>query len=204
VVRFQAWRPEPPKVEPPKIEPPKVEPPKVVPPKVVKRVSPRPAEPRPTTATQTHVEPIASGITSDQSADHGTIVVNTGDGVAGPIQAGTGKDKVVAPPPAPPPKPRTVYVPATDLTQLPRAIKPVQPEVPEEWKTSGRDAVVVVEVAISASGRVIDARAVKKAGYGLDEAAVIAAKKTQFEPGLVGTTPVAVRMQIPYRFKVRG
>ena len=87
---------------------------------------------------------------------------------------------------------------------MPRAIRPVEPEVPDEFRSQSREAVVVVEVAISASGRVVDARVIKKAGFGLDEAAIAAARRTAFEPALQGDRPVAVKMQIPYRFKVRG
>jgi TonB family protein len=209
VVRFQAWRPEPPKPPPP--PPPKVEPPpppKTPPPKVVKKPNPRPVAPEPPPpATQTHLEePKNSSITPDQTAPGGDLTTTTGDGLAGPINAshGTAPPETPPAPPAPPPKPKTVYVPIPEVSKLPRAIDPVEPEVPEEWKTSGRDAVVVVEVAITAHGHVVDARVVKKAGHGLDEAAVAAARKTRFEPALVGTKPVAVRMQLPYRFKVRG
>ena len=87
---------------------------------------------------------------------------------------------------------------------MPRALAAVQPEVPEEFRAARREAVVVVEVAIGADGVVIGARVVKQAGFGLDEAATAAARRTRFAPALVGDRPVAVKMQIPYRFKVRG
>jgi len=209
VVRFEAWRPEPPK-PPPAPEPPKPPPPpppKAPPPKVVKRPEPRPVQPDPQpTATQTHVEePKNSAITADQTADAGSLTTATGDGITGALSTTHGTAPPAPPqPPAPPPKPKTVYVPIVEVSKLPHAIDPVQPEVPDDWKTAGKDAVVVVEVAISADGRVVDARVTKKAGHGLDEAAVAAAKQTRFEPAMVGTKPVAVRMQLPYRFKVRG
>jgi TonB family protein len=86
---------------------------------------------------------------------------------------------------------------------MPRAVDAVQPEVPDRFRNQKREAVVVVEVAIAVTGRVTEARLVSRAGFGLDEAAVAAARRTRFEPARIGDRPVAVRMQIPYRFKVR-
>ena len=63
---------------------------------------------------------------------------------------------------------------------------------------------MVIEVEIDASGHVAGARVLKHAEFGLDDAALAAAKQTVFEPALMGTQPVPVRFQIPYRFKVRG
>lgn len=211
VVRFHvvAAAPKPP--EPPKpIEPPPVEPPPT-PPKLVKRARPRVETPPPPPDGPTKtdiVEPAESGLTPDASAPQGGMQVAQGGGIAGAIQDGQGASREKAPP-APPPQPAPrpsakSFVPIFEVTRMPRALAQVQPEVPEEFRSSQREAVVVVEVAISASGKVLDARVIKKAGYGLDEAAMSAARRTRFEPALVGDKPVAVKMQIPYRFKVRG
>lgn len=204
VVRFKVAPPVPKKeVEKPVVPP---APPPPPPPKLARRVRPRaPSEPPADDRTKTDiVEPAESGLDPEESAAQGTMPVLGGGGIDGAIQPGEGKAKTRAAEPPPPRPPARAFVGIPDLTRLPRAIRPVQPEVPEEFRSQSRDAVVVVEVAISATGRVLEARVVKKAGFGLDEAAIEAARRTRFEPGMQGDRPVAVKMQIPYRFKVRG
>jgi periplasmic protein TonB len=204
VVRFKLSTPVA-KKEPP--APPKlVEPPP--PPKLVKRVRPKappPSEPPPDGPTRTDiVEPAQSGLSPDQSAAQGTMAVQGGGGIDGALQEGQGRERSRVAEPPPPTPPARKFVPIFDVTRMPRAVRPVEPEVPAEFRSQGREAVVVVEVSIGASGRVVGARVVKKAGFGLDEAAIDAARRTTFEPAMQGDRPVAVKMQIPYRFKVRG
>ncbi|HEU5058867.1 MAG TPA: TonB family protein [Kofleriaceae bacterium] len=206
VVRLKVASPPPVEaVTPPK--PPEPPPPPPPPPRLVKRLRPKatPSQPPPDGPTRTDiVEPAESGLSPDQSALQGTMTVQGGGGIDGAIQDGKGREKTrVAEPPAPRPPARR-FVPIFEVTRMPKAIRPVQPEVPDEFRSQNREAVVVVEVAISAAGRVVEARVIKKAGFGLDEAAIAAARRTTFEPAMQGDRPVAVKMQIPYRFKVRG
>jgi periplasmic protein TonB len=205
VVRFKVMPPAEKKVVPPPVKLP--EPPPPEPPKLVKRVRPKaaPSQPPPDGPTRTDiVEPAESGLSPDQSAAQGAMTVQGGGAIDGAIQEGKGSEKTrVAEPPPPRPAARK-FVPIFEVTRMPRAIRRVEPDVPDEFASQKREAVVVVEVAISASGRVVDARVVKKAGFGLDEAAISAARRTTFEPAMQGDHPVAVKMQIPYRFKVRG
>ena len=204
VVRFKVMPPPVKKVVPPPVKLPEPPPP---PPKLVKRVRPKaaPSQPPPDGPTRTDiVEPAGSGLSPDQSAPQGSMTVQSGGAIDGAIQEGRGSEKTrVAEPPPPRPAPRK-FVPIFEVTRMPRAIRRVEPDVPDDFASQKREAVVVVEVAISASGRVVDARVVKKAGFGLDEAAIAAARRTPFEPAMQGDRPVAVKMQIPYRFKVRG
>jgi len=107
-------------------------------------------------------------------------------------------------PPAPPAPPARKLVPLYEVTQLPKAKNRVEPEIPEAFRQAQREALVVVEVEIDVHGKVVGARVLRHADFGLDDAALAAAKQTDFEPALMGATPVAVRYQIPYRFHVRG
>lgn len=205
VVRFKVTPPAVKKAIPPAVKPP--EPPPPPPPKLVKRVRPRaPAsEPPPDGPTKTDIiEPAESGLSPDQSAPQGGMVVQGGGGIDGAMQEGKGSQRTRVAEPPPPRPPARKFVPIFEVTKMPRAIRAVEPEVPDAFRSQSREAVVVVEVAISASGRVVEARVVKKAGFGLDEAAIDAARRTSFEPAMQGDRPVAVKMQIPYRFKVRG
>ena len=205
VVRFKVVPPAVKKEPPPIVRP--APPPPPPPPKLVKRVRPKaaPSEPPPDGPTKTDIiDPAESGLSADQSASQGTMTVQGGGGIDGAIQQGQGSVRTRAAEPPPPRPPARRFVPIFEVTRMPRAVRPVQPDVPDEFRSANREAVVVVEVAISATGRVVDARVIKKAGFGLDEAAIDAARRTTFEPAMQGDRPVAVKMQIPYRFKVRG
>ncbi len=154
------------------------------------------------------------GISKEATTDTSDVAVSTGVTTDGVLGTGTSMDKDLPPPPpeppAPPPPPpppavkKMKFFPSYEVTQLPRAKSAAQPEIPAAFRDAQREALVVVEVEIDASGRVVSARVIKHADYGLDDSALAAAKQTTFEPALMGTQPVAVRFQIPYRFKVRG
>jgi protein TonB len=181
---------------PPRVLPPPPPPPPPKKPIVVKKLAvkpqPPPADPTP--------PPPELGVTDDGPGD---VAVNTGTPDGDP--AGTAEKAPPAPPAPPAPaKPKSQFVPIYQVTRLPHATRAVTPEIPEAFRQANREAQVVVEVEIDAHGHVTGARVIRHAEFGLDEAALAAAKQTEFEPALVGTQPVPVRFQIPYRFRVRG
>ena len=195
------------KLPPPKLPeppPPPPPPPKLIEvPKLVNRISTPPPPP------QTR----RVGVTEAATTEKGEVTVATGVTTDGVIGTGTSMDRDLPPPPpappAPPPPPpssppKVKVFPSFEVTKLPKPRHRVQPDVPAAFRDAQREALVVVEVVIDASGRVIDARVLRHAEYGLDDAALAAAKQTDFEPALVGTQPVTVRYTIPYRFTVRG
>ena len=190
----------PPKVEPP--PPPPPPPPKIEKPKLVKRIAKRLPPPPPPPETQ------RVGVDEDATTTAGEVAVSTGVTTDGVLGTGTSMDKDLPPPPpappAPPPPRKPKFFPSYEVTKLPTIKKAVQPEIPDAFRQAQREALVVIEVEIDVRGKVVGARVLRKADYGLDEAALAAAKATVFEPALMGTTPVPVRYQLPYRFKVRG
>ncbi len=152
------------------------------------------------------------GIDERRTTPGGGMALTTGTTLDGVI--GTGKAERPAPPaprPAPPAAPRAgagtggrKLVPLFAVTRLPKARHAIEPRVPDAFRGAAREALVVVEVELDPRGRVVQARVLRGAGFGLDEAALDAARRTDFEPALVGSAPVAVRYQIPFRFRVRG
>ena len=60
-----------------------------------------------------------------------------------------------------------------------------------------------VEIVVAADGRVAAARALTRAGYGLDEAALHAIRQYRFSPALRGGRPVRVRMRWTVQFRLR-
>jgi protein TonB len=194
----QAPKP-PPRVLPPPPPPPVVPPPKK--PIVVKKLAIKP-QPAPADPTPPPPETAKLGVPDDGPGD---VAVNPGTPDGDPD--GTA-DKAPPAPPAPPPpapaKPKSQFVPIYQVTRLPHAKHAVAPEIPEAFRQANREAQVVIEVELDAQGHVTGARVIRHGEFGLDEAALAAAKQTEFEPALVGTQPVPVRFQIPYRFRVRG
>ena len=191
------------KVEPPKPVEPPPPPPPPQPPKLVKRVAKSVPKAPPPPETQ------RVGISEEATADKGEVAVSTGVTTDGVLGTGTSMNKDLPPPPpeppAPPPPPaKPKFFPSYEVTKLPAIKKAVQPEIPDAFRQAQREALVVIEVEIDAKGKVVGARVLRHADFGLDDAALAAAKSTEFEPALMGTTPVPVRYQLPYRFKVRG
>jgi len=194
-------RPPPPVIKelPPPPPPPKK-------PIVVKKIAPKivpPAvEPPPPAAPKIGIDP-------ENSANGSTVALAAGVSLDGEVGTGNTMDKNVPPPPDPvPPTPAPAkgkrFIPSYQVTRQPIAKHPVQPEIPAAFRDAQREALVVVELEIDETGHVHSARVLRHADFGLDDAALAAAKATEFEPALMGTQPVAVRYQIPYRFKVRG
>ena len=185
---------EPPPPPPP--PPPKIEKPKRVT-KVVKQVAPPPPP-----------ETQRVGIREDATAATSDVAVSTGVTTDGVIGTGTAMDEALPPPPpappAPPAPPKPKFFPSYEVTKLPVIKKAVHPEIPDAFRQAQREALVVIEVEIDVRGKVVGARVLRRADFGLDDAALAAARATEFEPALMGTTPVPVRYQLPYRFKVRG
>jgi protein TonB len=60
-----------------------------------------------------------------------------------------------------------------------------------------------VEIVVDAEGRVVAARALTRAGYGLDEAALRAIRAYRFSPALRQGLPVRVRMRWTVQFRLR-
>jgi TonB family protein len=94
------------------------------------------------------------------------------------------------------------YAPLFTVTKMPSFKVQIKPEYPEEARRLGIEGVVMIEVAISAEGKVIDVKILEEPGFGLGEAARSAIMQSEFEPAMSGDTPVAVRVRIPVRFRL--
>lgn len=92
-------------------------------------------------------------------------------------------------------------VPESFVKQLPRTLEEVQAPYPEEARRVDMGGTVRLRVGIDENGRVREVKVVKRAGYGLDEAAVKAMWKFRFAPALdQGGRPVPFRINYDYRF----
>jgi len=97
------------------------------------------------------------------------------------------------------PVPRAYAEPAGEL--FARAIYAPLPELPIlAYKANIRGAVRV-ELLVSEDGEVLDVRATKTLPFGMDAAAVAAARQWRFKPAIVDGRPVRTRGEILFRFK---
>ena len=73
---------------------------------------------------------------------------------------------------------------------------------PQPERAAGREAQVVVGIAIGADGAVIGVDVLKSAGPLFDEAARSVASKMRFEPALIRSVPTAVQVRQIISFRL--
>ena len=84
----------------------------------------------------------------------------------------------------------------------PRPTARVKPVYPDEARSSEIEGTVVVEAIIDCSGKVKSARVLQGLGHGLDEAAMTAIRKTEFEPAERCRALFQKSMKINYAFRL--
>ena len=106
--------------------------------------------------------------------------------------------------PTPEPIP-TVYEPGAAGVQNPRLLKDVQPSYPSLAMRQQVEGEVWLEMVVLPDGTVGDVRVTKSLDmkFGLDVAAVIAAKQWRFEPGTRDGEPVAVLLGLVLEFHLK-
>jgi TonB family protein len=86
------------------------------------------------------------------------------------------------------------------LTKAPALLQRVPSVYPEEAKAEKLAGDVTLQVDISADGHVAEAKVIKGAGHGFDEAALAAVKEFLFSPAELDGKPAAVRIQFTEHF----
>lgn len=86
------------------------------------------------------------------------------------------------------------------LTKPPKLLQFVEAPYPESEKAAGKQASVVVQIAISAAGTVDQVLVVQSAGPAFDRAAIEAVNEFVFEPAELDDEPAAIRIQYRYDF----
>lgn len=88
------------------------------------------------------------------------------------------------------------------LTKAPKLIKEVQAEYTDEAVEARVEGTVSLKLTISATGEVREAKVLDGLGYGLDQAAIEAAKQFEFEPAEVNGQPSAVSLTFKMKFSL--
>jgi len=122
------------------------------------------------------------------------------DGVSGPDIAGPAIADANAPPGTDVLPPPNTYVWAE---QYPEAITEVTPIYPAIARDAGVEGLVIVNVLVGKTGRVLDARLDPKRQVPmLNESALEAARQWVFTPALANGRPVAVWTAIPFNYRL--
>jgi len=167
----------PPPPEPPKLEPEPPEPPKAEP---ERRKAPAPAPPK-AAAPPPEAAPAAPSF--DDAPDFGFALEGGvgGGGLAVPVRAPTSeapKPRVVKQlSPAPPRKAEDV---CSEPASKPKPLSVPQPVYTDAARAAGIEGRVRVELTVDESGRVVQVKVLQGLGYGLDEAALAAARSATF------------------------
>ena len=90
------------------------------------------------------------------------------------------------------------------VTAMPKLKSEFRIPYPPEAKRASAEGPVVMDLLIDKAGKVRQVDLVKGPGFGLNEAAVDAVKKFEFEPAHVQAEAVAVKIRYTYRFVLEG
>lgn len=91
---------------------------------------------------------------------------------------------------------------AARLTKAPELLEAPEADYTQEAVDAGIEGAVQLELTISATGEVTKVEVLSGLGYGLDEAAVAAAKKFVFSPAEVNNQPAAVSLNFAIDFSL--
>jgi protein TonB len=136
------------------------------------------------------------------------VALGNGEGVAVP-QAGPSVPTATAAAsaPAPPVKRKVEQLQAAreevckDPIVRPKRTQPVAPKYTLAARQAEIEGVVRVEVTVDEKGNVVGAKVLSGLGYGLDKAALVAARATVFAPASRCGKPVIGTVVLPFRFQ---
>jgi protein TonB len=172
-----------------------------------------PKAPTNTPPPPTNVTPTPAGHEAMAALpDFGISLSGGGEGgiavpVAG-LTAGAGSQHAAAAAPTekkvkgPAPKPTDAADACVEEATKPKYRERVQPQYPDQARAANIEGKVRIEVTINAEGDVVDARIIQGLGHGLDEAALVAMKRTKFHPSTKCGKPVPTTIVIPVNFSL--
>jgi len=185
-------------------------PPPPPPPPVKAKAAPVPvmanAAAKPSEAPQPADAPPPSTSGMDGFADLG-LAMGNGAGGGMPIAANARPVAQAADPAADTTKKvRTLAPKAADACDeapvKPKATKIVRPTFTDEARAASIEGAVRVEITVDEKGNVIGVKVLRGLGYGLDEAAALAAKQMTFEPGTRCGKAAVVTLTTSMRFSL--
>jgi protein TonB len=85
----------------------------------------------------------------------------------------------------------------------PAFLRRVMPVYPEQARRLGREGRVVLRLTIDARGNLLKVQVLQAPGFGFEEAAVNAVKRSSFRPATVNGKAVTSIARLPIRFALR-
>ena len=79
----------------------------------------------------------------------------------------------------------------------------VEPKYPDSAKKAEKEGEVLLQATIDENGVPQDIKALTNLGFGLEEAAIEALRKTTFRPAMKGGEPISKQVSIPYKFTLK-
>ena len=79
----------------------------------------------------------------------------------------------------------------------------VEPKYPDIAKKAEKEGEVILQATIDENGIPQDIKALTNLGFGLEEAAIEALKKTTFRPAMKGNEAISKQVAIPYKFTLK-
>lgn len=98
--------------------------------------------------------------------------------------------------------------PMFDLTKLPELADrdslrdKLERYYPPEARRAGEEGLVMLEVVVSSSGRIIESKVLKSEPMIFAESAIKICQELLFSPAYLGSRPVAVKIRLPIRFEL--
>jgi TonB family protein len=97
---------------------------------------------------------------------------------------------------------------SVDFKTEPGIVRPqykfkAEPKYPEAALKAGKEGQVILQATIDEKGIPRDIVAITDIGFGFEEAAIAALKKTTFRPATKGGNPVSLQVEIPYSFTLK-
>jgi periplasmic protein TonB len=186
-----------------KIDPPK----KPEPPARERRASaPKPAEapPPPEAASPPAAAPIADlpdfGLALSGGVDGTGIALPAGNGVSGGPRPATAPKAATPAKKAAPLAASGALDPCEEPAAKPKPKSVPQPLGTEAARAAGIEGKVRVQLTVDETGHVVDVKLLQGLGYGLDEAALAAARRAEFEPAVRCGKPTRATFNISMRF----
>jgi len=191
--------PPPPPPPPPPPEQPKLDPPKLARVKVARPEKPPPVEEapppdEPPPAAPPKQPPLVVGISMSSTTTAGSFAAPVGNTRYGKIGEKAQDASQV--------QPRPRYVPVYQVDRVPQFAIEVKIPYPDEAKRAGIYGQVVMSVRIGASGDVLSVKVLSGPGYGLDEAAADAVRRSKWRPAMKNGEPVETEIKYAYTFEL--
>jgi len=178
--------PKPPPPKPPPLKPPPVanKPPPSAPPPPNEEAAQKPDKP----------VPIIAGVSLSSTTEAGTFSAPVGNTSYGSMKGPATKPEEVKPYKA------DSYALPGEVDEEPSVLSEFKPPYPEAARKAGIEGSVRLRLWIDEMGKVQQVRVLRKAGYGLDEAAQEAIARFKFKPAKKGGKPTPISITFDFHF----